>query len=110
MADTENLQLRETMRDSLSSALTDHIRGLQTEWTTSIKVEKIVERKSEQMIVYKHLNGSPGCKRKCSVDCFKIVDSANSRHCLKLKAAIYIGCLKPELNAQLQHSNDYCFL
>ena len=50
--------------------------------------------------VYKHLNGSPSCKRKCSVDCFKTVDSANSRHCLKLKEAIYISRLKPELNAQ----------
>ena len=60
--------------------------------------------------VYKHLNGSPSCKRKCSVDCFKIVDSANSRHCLKLKEAIYISRLKPELNAQLQHNNDFCFL
>ena len=34
--------------------------------------------------VYKHLNGSPSCKRKCSVDCFKIVDSAKTRHCLKV--------------------------
>ena len=58
----------------------------------------------------KLLNGSPSCKRKCSVDCFKIVDSANSRHCLKLKEAIYISRLKPELNAQLQHNNEFCFL
>ena len=41
--------------------------------------------------VYKHVNGLPNCKRKCSVGCFKIVDSANSRHCLKLKEAIYIS-------------------
>ena len=60
--------------------------------------------------VYKHLNGSPSCKHKCSVDCFKIVDSAKTRHCLKLKEAIYISRLKPELNAQLQHNNDFCFL
>ena len=40
--------------------------------------------------VYKHLNGSPSCKRKCSVDCFKTVDSAKTRHCLKLEEAIYI--------------------
>ena len=59
--------------------------------------------------VYKHLNGSPGCKRKCLFDCFKIVNTAKTRHCLKLKEAIYINCLKPELNAQLQH-NDFCFL
>ena len=47
--------------------------------------------------VYKHLNCPPNCKRKCSVDCFKIVDSAKTRHCLKLKEAIYISRLKPEL-------------
>ena len=49
---------------------------------------------------YKHLNGSSSCKRKCSVDCFKIVDSANSRHCRKLKEAIYISHLKPEIMHQ----------
>ena len=47
--------------------------------------------------VYKHLNSSPSCKRKCSGDCFKILDSAKTRHCLKLKKAIYISRLKPEL-------------
>ena len=52
--------------------------------------------------VYKHLNGSPGCKHKCSFDCFKIVDTVKTRYCLKLKEAIYINRLKPELNAQLQ--------
>ena len=54
--------------------------------------------------------GSPSCKRKCSVDCFKILDSAKTRHCLQLKEAIYIIRLKPELNVQLQHNNDFCFL
>ena len=60
--------------------------------------------------VYKHLNGSPICKRKCSVDCFKILDLAKSRHCLKLKEAIYISRLKPKVNGQLQHNNDSCSL
>ena len=41
--------------------------------------------------IYKQLSGSPSCNRKCSVDCFKMVDSAKSRHCLKLKKAIYIS-------------------
>ena len=57
-----------------------------------------------------HLNGSPNCKRKFSVDCFKNKDSAKGRHCLKLKEAIYITRLKTELNAQLQHNNDFSFL
>ena len=60
--------------------------------------------------VYRHLNSSPSCKHKCLVDCFKIVDLANTRHCLKLKEAIYISRFKPELNAQLQHNSDFCFL
>ena len=30
------------------------------------------------------------------------------KHCLKLKEAIYIRGLKPELNAQLQLNNDFC--
>ena len=31
---------------------TDRSRGLQTKWTTSIKIEKIVDTKSQQMIVF----------------------------------------------------------
>ena len=58
----------------------------------------------------KNSHGSPSCKRKCSVDRFKILDSAKTRHYLTLKEAIYISRLKPELNAQLQHNNDFCFL
>ena len=34
---------------------------------------------------YRHLNGSPSCKLKCSVDCFKIVDLAKTRLVLNSK-------------------------
>ena len=76
-------------------------------FATRVKEHLLTDKNSH---VYKHLNASPSCKHKCSVDCFKILDSAKTRHCLKLKEAIYTSRLKPELNAQLQHNNDFCFL
>ena len=59
--------------------------------------------------VYKHLNGSLSRKRKCLVDCFKILDSAKTIHRLKFKEAIYISHFKSDLSAQLQHNNVFCF-
>ena len=76
-------------------------------FATRIKEHLSTDKNSH---VYKHLNGSPTCKRKCSVDCFKNLDSAKTRHCLKLREAIYNSRLKPELNAQLQHNNEFCLL
>ena len=89
-----------------------YIGEMSCHFATRVKQHLLSDKNSH---VYKHLNGSPSCKCKCSVDCFKIVDSAKTRHCqmsslVKLKEAIYISRLKPELNAQLQHNNEFCFL
>ena len=44
-------------------------------FATRVKEHLSTDKKSH---VFKHLNGSPSCNRKYSVDCFKIVDSAKT--------------------------------
>ncbi len=39
--------------------------------------------------------------------CHKILDSAKTSYCLKLKEAFYINSLKPELHTQIQYFNTY---
>ena len=53
-------------------------------------------RVKEHLLTDKNCHVFGCCNPKCSVDCFKIVDSAKTKHCLKLKEAIYISHLKPE--------------
>ena len=45
-------------------------------------------------------------------ECFKVLDSAKSTFVLLAKRSNlhqFIGCLQPELNAQLQYNNNFCF-
>ena len=55
--------------------------------------------------IYKHLHTSPHCKSKYNHSCFRILDTANSPFSLKLKEALYIQKLKPDLNKQIYHIN-----
>ena len=57
----------------------------------------------------KHLISSPGCKQKCTPSCFTIIGSAKDAYSVKLKEAIYNSQLKPELNMQLKHNNNFFF-
>ena len=56
--------------------------------------------------VFKHINSSSNCKNSASSDCFVILDSANNNYELKIKEALYIDSLKPELNSQVKHYNN----
>ena len=55
--------------------------------------------------IFKHLKNSPSCKSLCNESCFKVLDSANNYHNLKVKEALHIMCERPNLNKQLQHYN-----
>ena len=55
--------------------------------------------------VFKHLQSSERCCRSCSVDFFKILDSAPTKFQLKLKEAMHINWEKPNLNQQVHHVN-----
>ena len=51
--------------------------------------------------VFKHLQANTNCKNMCNEDSFSILDHAATSYSLKLKEAIHISLLKPELNKQI---------
>ena len=53
--------------------------------------------------IFKHLSASKGCRDKCDISCFKILDHASTYSQLKLKESFHIEQLKPELNKQVEH-------
>ena len=50
-------------------------------------------------------NDSKGCKDKCDISFFKIIDHASTYSQLKIKESFHIEQLKPELNKQVEHVN-----
>ena len=58
--------------------------------------------------IFKHLSGSKGCKDKCDISCFKIIDHASTHSQLKVKESFHIEQLKPELNKQVDHVSEVC--
>ena len=53
--------------------------------------------------IFKHLSASKGCRDKCDISCFKILDHASTYSQLKIKESFHIEQLKPELNKQFEH-------
>ena len=54
-------------------------------------------------VIHEHISNNQNCKTKCNIECFKIIDSANSEFQLKIKEAIHIALRKPTLNKQIKH-------
>ena len=54
---------------------------------------------------FKHLSASKGCRDKCDISCFKILDHASTYSQLKIKESYHIEQLKPELDKQVEHVN-----
>ena len=46
---------------------------------------------------------SSGCLNACSRDCFTILDTARTKHQLRIKESLFISLLKPTLNKQKSH-------
>ena len=46
--------------------------------------------------VFKHLSASKGCRDKCDISCFKILDHASTCSQLKIKESFHIEQFKPE--------------
>ena len=53
--------------------------------------------------IFKHSLENPTCKNLCDKHCFAIIDSASSSFRLKLKEALHITWLKPNLKKQKEH-------
>ena len=46
---------------------------------------------------------SADCLNACSRDCFSILDTARTKHQLRIKESLFISWLKPTLNKQKSH-------
>ena len=52
--------------------------------------------------IFKRLQNSEPCRASCSIDCFKMLDSAATEFQVKLKESMYIKWEKPDLNQQVK--------
>ena len=53
--------------------------------------------------IFKHLHSTTTCFDSYNSLCFKITDKASSKFDLKIKEALHINWIKPNLNAQQNH-------
>ena len=60
--------------------------------------------KDKKSHIYQHLMSSADCLNACSRDCFSILDTARTKHQLRIKESLFISWLKPTLNKQI-HTN-----
>ena len=67
---------------------------------TRINEHLVTDKKS---YIFKHLLENSACKNVCDENCFAIINSASSSSRLKLKEALFITWLKPNLNKQKEH-------
>ena len=59
--------------------------------------------KGKKSHIYQDLMSSTDCLDKFSKDCFSVLDTANTKHQLRIKESLYITWLKPILNKQKQY-------
>ena len=66
------------------------------------KIEEHI-KKDNKSPIFTHLHSTTACFDSYNSLSFKIIDKANSKFDLKIKEALYIIWIKPNLNAQLNH-------
>ena len=59
--------------------------------------------KDKNSHIYKHLKSSNDCEERNSAASFSILDSATTKHQLRIKEGLHIGWEKPTLNKQVNH-------
>ena len=50
--------------------------------------------------IYKHLKSNAQCRTQCDESCFEIIDHANTEYELRIKEALHIHWIAPEINKQ----------
>ena len=53
--------------------------------------------------IFSHLQASNNCRQLVTDECFTIVDQSENNWNLRVKEALYISWIKPDLNRQLHH-------
>ena len=61
--------------------------------------------KDKKSHIYQHLMSSADCLNACSRDCFSILDTARTKHQLRIKESLFISWLKPTLNKQKSYQH-----
>ena len=59
--------------------------------------------KDKKSHIYQHLMSPADCLNACSRDYFSILDTARTKHQLRIKESLFISWLKPTLNKQKSH-------
>ena len=85
-----------TCASSSSSYIAENCRHFKT------RIEECI-KKGKKSHIFKHLDSSETCFDTYNSLCFKIIDKANSKFDLKIKEALHINWIKPNLNAQQNH-------
>ena len=60
-------------------------------------------KKDNKSHIFKHLLSSATCFDSYNSLCFKIIDKGNSKFDLKIKEAVHINWIKPNVNAKENH-------
>ena len=63
--------------------------------------------KEKMSHIYQHLMSSADCLEACSRDCFSILDTARTKHQLRIKESLFISWLKPTLDKQKPHQCNF---
>ena len=71
----------------------------QTHWHLTTRIDEHFG-KDKKSHIYQHLMSSADCLNACSRDCFSILDTARTKHQLRIKESLFISWLKPTLNKQ----------
>ena len=63
--------------------------------------------KEKMSHIYQHLMSSADCLEACSRDCFSILDTARTKHQLRIKESLFISWLKPTLDKQKPYQCNF---
>ena len=68
-----------------------------------VKLQGTSLPESMNTYIFKHLQESRVCNNVCNKDCFSVIDRATTEYQLKMKEAMHIKWIRPELNKQVKH-------
>ena len=60
-------------------------------------------QKDAKSNIFKHLQESRACNSVCDKDCFSVIDRSATEYQFKMKEAMYIKWMRPNLNKQVKH-------
>ena len=67
-----------------------------------VRIEEHI-KKDNKSHIFKHLHSTTACFDSHNSISFKVINKANSKFNLKVKEALHINWIKPNLNAQQNH-------